>query len=68
MHKYTRKSLWLDQAPAFNFELNEDQVLAKALESGFVTLTDETSKNGYKVYSLNENYFNETKTDGETSK
>lgn len=65
MHKYTRKSLWLDQAPAFNFELNEMQVLEKALEVGFVTPTDEVSKNGYKIYLKNEKYFDDQKTDGE---
>lgn len=33
---YTKKSLWLEQAPSFNFELDQDQLLEKALEFGFV--------------------------------
>jgi|TARA_R100001460_G_scaffold80277_2_gene121254 hypothetical protein len=33
---YTKKSLWLEQAPSFNFELDQDQLLEKALEVGFV--------------------------------
>ena len=33
---YTKKSLWLEQAPSFNFELDQDQLLKKALEVGFV--------------------------------
>ena len=33
---YTKKSLWLEQAPSFHFELNEDQLLKKALKEGFV--------------------------------
>jgi len=33
---YTKKSLWLEQAPSFCFELDQDQLLEKALEVGFV--------------------------------
>ena len=33
---YTKKSLWLEQAPSFNFELDQEQLLKKALEVGFV--------------------------------
>ena len=47
---YTKKSLWLEQAPSFNFELDEDQLLNKALEVGFVI---EVGKDKYKK---NENY------------
>ena len=35
----SKAQLWQWQAPSFNFELDEDQLLAKALESGFVTET-----------------------------
>ena len=33
----TAKELWMEQAPSFNFELDETELLAKALEVGFVT-------------------------------
>ena len=33
---YTKKSLWLVHAPDFCFELDQDQLLKKALEVGFV--------------------------------
>ena len=33
---YTKKSLWWEQAPSFNFELDRDQLLEKALEVGIV--------------------------------
>lgn len=33
----TREELWMEQAPNFNFELDKDQLLAKALERGYVT-------------------------------
>ena len=33
---YTKESLWKEQAPCWNFELDQDQLLAKALEVGFV--------------------------------
>jgi hypothetical protein len=46
----TSKLLWLMQAPNFNFELNEEDLLAKALASGFVTKVEE------EVYKINENY------------
>lgn len=32
----TRHELWMDQAPSFNFELDEEQLAAKAIEKGFV--------------------------------
>ena len=41
---------FMNQAPSFNFELGEDQLLKKALESGFVT------KVGEDKYLMNENY------------
>lgn len=47
---FSKKSLFLAQAPSFNFELDEDQLLAKALEVGFVT------KIGDDKYLMNNNY------------
>ena len=40
----------MTQAPCFNFELDEDQLLDKALEVGFVTKVDED------LYEVNDNY------------
>ena len=40
----------MTQAPSFNFELDEDQLLDKALEVGFVTKLDED------LYEVNDNY------------
>ena len=34
---FTKQSLFMAQAPSWNFELNADQLLDKALELGFVT-------------------------------
>ena len=34
---YTKKTLFLSQAPNFNFELNAEQILEKALDAGLVT-------------------------------
>lgn len=47
---FTKESLWQNQAPCFNFELDADQLLAKALEVGFVTSL------GNDQYQLNHNY------------
>ena len=47
---FTKHSLFMNQAPSFNFELGADQLLKKALESGFVT------KVGEDKYLMNENY------------
>jgi len=47
---FTQHSLFMNQAPSFNFELDEDQLLKKALESGFVTQVGEDK------YLFNENY------------
>ena len=40
----------MTQAPCFNFELDEDELLDKALEVGFVTKVDED------LYEVNDNY------------
>jgi hypothetical protein len=47
---FSKKELWLNQAPSFNFELGEDQLLEKALEVGFVSKVDEDK------YLLNDSY------------
>lgn len=47
---FTKKELWLSQAPSTNFELDEDQLLAKALDVGFVT------KIGDDEYLMNNDY------------
>ncbi len=48
----TAKELWMKQAPHFNFELNEEELLEEALNAGYVTLIDE--ENG--LYSINSEY------------
>lgn len=45
-----KEQLFLSQAPQFNFELDANQILAKALRSGFVTEV------GTDKYLLNESY------------
>lgn len=48
----TRHQLFIDQAPSFNFELNEVELLDQALESGYVTKID-----GLKdLYLINKDY------------
>jgi len=47
---YTKKTLFLSQAPNFNFELNAEQILEKALEAGFVT------KIGDDLFEINNSY------------
>tara|TARA_R110002153_G_scaffold82097_4_gene207443 strand:- start:680 stop:865 length:186 start_codon:yes stop_codon:yes gene_type:complete len=37
MTKFTKKELWANQVGCWNFELDEDELLAKALAVGFVT-------------------------------
>jgi hypothetical protein len=44
---FSKKSLWLNQAPCFNFELNQDQLLDKALKENFVKKIDDD------LYELN---------------
>ena len=38
---FTKKELWLNQAPCFNFELDEDELLEQALDCEFVTRVGE---------------------------
>ena len=47
---FSKKELWLNQAPSFNFELDEDEILEKALRVGFVSKVDEDK------YLLNDSY------------
>ena len=46
----SKQELFLEQAPCFNFELDADQLLAKALKVGFVRRV------GKDKYEVNENY------------
>lgn len=39
MITYSKKTFWLEYAPTYNFELNEDELLVKALKNGFVKKT-----------------------------
>ena len=47
---YNKEDLWYWQAPCWNFELNADELLDKALETGFVKQVDEDQ------YLVNNNY------------
>ena len=47
---FTKKELWLNQVACWNFELDEDQLLQKALDVGFV------SKVGEDAYLVNQDY------------
>ena len=49
-HYFSKHSLWMAQAPSWNFELDADQLLAKALALGFVTEVGEDK------YEMNEHY------------
>ena len=50
---FTKESLFTNQAPSFNFELDADQLLEKVLEVGFVT---ELGAKGSGVYQMNDEY------------
>ena len=47
---FSKNSLWLAQATRWNFELDEDELLAKALEVGFVKQVGEDR------YEMNQDY------------
>jgi hypothetical protein len=51
----TKKELFMAQAPWWHFELNADQLLAKALEVGYVTKVEGQSN----AYLINNNYFSD---------
>ena len=46
----TQRELWQAQAPSWNFELDVEQLLDKALELGYVT------KVGDDLYEINNDY------------
>ena len=50
MTTLTAKELYMEYAPSFNFELDQEQILTKALDVGFVT------KTGDDQYMVNEDY------------
>lgn len=50
METVTKKQLFMQQAGNFSFDLDEDQILEKALEVGFVT------KIGEDKYEVNQDY------------
>ena len=50
MQVLSKHELFMNQAPSFNFDLNADQILAKALKVGFVTEVSEDQ------YIVNDNY------------
>jgi hypothetical protein len=50
MDVFTKHELFISQAPSWNFELDEEQLLNKALELGFVTKIDDDK------YLMNKNY------------
>ncbi len=53
----TSKELWLQQAPCFNFELDEEELLEKALDNGYVTLAVRaTTPDQDDLYLINEEY------------
>ena len=53
---FSKHTLWINQVPCFNFELGEDELLAKALELGFVTQVSND------CYEMNEDYAEEGET------
>ena len=50
MQVLSKHELFMNQAPSFNFDLNADQILAKALKVGFVTEVSEDQ------YIVNDDY------------
>ena len=50
MKYYSKQSLFMEQAPSFNFELDANQLLAKALKLGFI------KKVGEDKYEMNKDY------------
>ena len=50
MNTLTAQELYMSHAPSFNFELDKEQLVAMALDVGFVT------KTGDDQYTVNEDY------------
>ena len=48
----TKDELFMLQAPSFNFELDKEQLLSKAIESGYVTIVDGVDDQ----YLINQDY------------
>lgn len=46
----TKEELFIQQAPSFNFELGEDELVEKGLERGYITEV------GDNQYLINEDY------------
>jgi len=46
----SKHKLWINRCPSWNFELNEDELLKKALDIGFV------KKVGDDIYLVNNDY------------
>jgi|TARA_R110002167_G_scaffold108476_1_gene276993 hypothetical protein len=53
---YTSKELFDIIAPNFGFELDEQELIKKGLECGFLTLYSEASERGLKQYRINEDF------------
>jgi|TARA_R110000803_G_scaffold178165_4_gene240574 hypothetical protein len=53
---YTSKELFTVFAPNFNFELDEQELVEKGLQTGFITLYPEASERGLKQFKINEDY------------
>tara|TARA_R110002153_G_scaffold253102_1_gene411015 strand:- start:918 stop:1118 length:201 start_codon:yes stop_codon:yes gene_type:complete len=52
-NEITKSELWLQQAPSFNFEFDEDQLLELAIKKGFVIQIDAP---GEPKYIINDSY------------
>lgn len=48
----TKRELFLQQAPAFNFELDADQLVEEGLKRGFITKIEGEED----LYQINTNY------------
>ena len=55
MRLITKQELFHQEAPGWNFELDAEMLLEKALEVGFVTEAGKNS-DGVSVYEINEKY------------
>ena len=51
----TKEEIFLSQAPNFNFELDEDELVAEGLKRGFLTPSDQT-RDGEKLFEINLHY------------
>jgi len=51
---YTSSEWFALHAPSFNFEVDEQQLIAKALETGFISIFPEANERGLTQYRVNE--------------